>query len=71
MKDMNNIAARLAARDLAACLALSNERKREDAARRARAQANPELCAWLLADARRRGLAGIDWPAYFRDAHMC
>ena len=58
------------ARDLAACLALSDARRAEDAARRAAAQANPELCAELLAAATRRGAAVIDWAEYFRNARM-
>lgn len=58
------------AADFAACLALSDARKAEDAKRRAAAQANPELCAALLADAQRRGEPGINWPEYFRNARM-
>lgn len=62
--------ARLFAKDLAKMLKLSDERKAENAAARARAQANPGLCAVLLAAAKQRGQAGIDWPEYFRNSYM-
>ncbi len=65
---MNAIAQRFASRDLAACIALSDARKAENAAARARMLANPELTACLLADAKRRGHAEIDWADYFRNA---
>lgn len=62
--------ARMRARDLAACIALSDARKAELAAARARCQANPELCALLLSEARQRGESGIDWPEYFRNVRL-
>lgn len=49
---------------------VSQARKQENAARRSAAQANTELCAYLLEAAQRRGQAGIDWPEYFRNAYM-
>jgi hypothetical protein len=67
---MNNAATRMFARDVNAMLALSDARKAEDAERRARAQANPELCAALLAQAKQAGRDQIDWPEYFRNARM-
>ena len=67
--DMSS-AARMFARDVAACLALSDARKRENAARRAAAQASAPLVAALQADAERRGRAEIDWQEYFRNADM-
>lgn len=59
--------ARMFARDLAACIALSDERKRENAERRKRCQANAELCAHLVERARRRGESAVNWPEYFRN----
>lgn len=56
------------ARDLAACLALNATRKVENAAARARMQANPELVEELQRQAVRRGQPGIDWAEYFRNA---
>lgn len=58
------------ARDLARYTALNDARRAEDAAARARMQANPELCSALLADARRRGQSEINWPEYFRNARV-
>jgi hypothetical protein len=49
---------------------ISQARKQENAARRAAAQANVELCTYLLEQARQRGQAAIDWPEYFRNAYM-
>lgn len=54
--------------DLRACLALRDARARENAARRQRAQADAELCAMLLAEARRCGRSEVDWSEYFRNA---
>ena len=64
------VRAKLTAADYAACLALSNARKAENAAARSRAKGNAELCAVLFADARRRGLSEIDWSEYFRNAGL-
>lgn len=55
------------AADLAACIALADVRKAENAAARLRMQANAELCAELLAQAKRRGRDQIDWAEYFRN----
>lgn len=65
-----SFAARMFARDLTAMLALSDARKAENAAARARCKANPELCATLLEQAERRGQTEIDWSAYFRNAYL-
>lgn len=54
------------AADLRTCLALRDARAAENAEARRRAKANVELCAHLAADAKRRGLPGIDWAEYFR-----
>ena len=54
------------ARDLAACLALSDARKAENAEARERMRANSELADALLTDAIRRGDVAIDWDSYFR-----
>lgn len=53
-----------------AAIQASDTRKAENAQRRAAAQANAELCAYLTQEAQRRGQAGIDWPEYFRNAYM-
>jgi hypothetical protein len=53
--------------DLRACLALRDQRARENAAARARMMANHELVAALAAAAELRGEQAIDWPAYFRE----
>lgn len=54
--------------DLRACLAVRDARAAENAVARATAKANFELSAALLADAKRRGFAGIDWIGYFQNA---
>ena len=54
-------------RDLRAMIALQQARKAENAKARAACLANVELCQCLLADAKRRGQAAIDWPEYFRN----
>lgn len=54
-------------RDLRVMMALNDQRKRENAERRAACQADAALCAELLAQAQRRGEAAIDWPEYFRN----
>lgn len=59
--------ARQFALDLAACIDLNRVRKAENAAARARCQADTRLCAVLQAEADRRGEAGINWPEYFRN----
>jgi hypothetical protein len=56
--------------DFAACLALRDARAAENKAARDRAKANPDLCAYLQAEASRRGQSGIDWPEYFRNADI-
>lgn len=56
--------------DIAVSVALSQARKQENAARRAAAQANPELVACLLERSKQRGQSEIDWPEYFRNAYM-
>jgi hypothetical protein len=57
------------ARDLRASLALSDARKAENAAARARARGKSELVAELERDSERRGFRGqIDWADYFRNA---
>ena len=53
------------ARDLRACLALSDARKAENAAIRERLQQNPALRALLREEAERRGEPEIDWTGYF------
>ncbi len=55
------------ASDLRAGLALRDARARDNAECRARAAANPGLCAALLADRQRRGFQSIDWVEYFRN----
>lgn len=55
---------------LKAALHASDARKADIQATRERAQANPELCAVLLADAQRRGQKAINWPEYFRNSGM-
>jgi len=62
---MTHFQANQTRRDYQACLAISDARKAENAARRAAARANAELGAALLAHAQRRGEPGIDWPGYF------
>jgi len=59
---------RMAARDLESSLRVSDARKAENAAARARAKGNPELHAALLEQARRRGHSDVDWASYFRNA---
>jgi len=54
-------------RDLTACLALADARKRANAEARAQMQTNTELCEALLEAAQRRGLPMIDWAEYFRN----
>lgn len=56
--------------DYFACLALRDRRASENAAARARMQADPALTAALLANAHHRGLPGIDWPEYFRNVDV-
>ena len=56
--------------DWRACIALQEVERAENATARARAQASPGLCAVLLEEAQRRGQPGIDWPEYFRNAHI-
>ena len=68
MKTTTNFTANMFRHDFQAMLALSYARKRENAVRRAACQANADLCAWMLADARRRGLGAVDWQAYFQNA---
>ena len=74
MSNTNNFAAsftaRMLARDLRASLAVSDARKAENAAIRARMQNDAELRAALLAVARLRGESEIDWPEYFRNARV-
>lgn len=53
--------------DYAALLALSDARRAENAAARARCLRDAELVRVLQADAERRGLAAIDWADYFRN----
>lgn len=66
---MTTFERRTFSRDLAACLALSDQRRAENAAARARVQGNPRIVAELRADAQRRGHGGaIDWADYFRNA---
>jgi hypothetical protein len=65
---MNNAAKNLGFNeDLAACIELSDARRRENAQARVRAMANPELAAELARDSMRRGLPGIDWTGYFQN----
>lgn len=59
------------AADLRACLALRDARARENFEARRRAQANDELRSLLLDEAKRRGLAEIDWIEYFRNTGVC
>ena len=59
--------ARQFAIDLAACIELNRVRKAENAAARARCQADAGLCSVLQAEADQRGEAGINWPEYFRN----
>jgi len=63
---MNKIAARFFARDLAVMIALSDARKAENEAARARCKANAALVAELESHASRRGKA-LDWDDYFRN----
>lgn len=56
--------------DFRECLRISDERKAALKKARAECQADPALCARLLAEARRRGQSEIDWPSYFRNAHL-
>lgn len=58
--------ARMFARDLAVMVRLSDERKRENAAARARCKANVELVELLTSEAARRGRS-LDWNEYFRN----
>lgn len=60
-------AQRMFAADLAACIALNDARKAENAAARSRAQSNPQLVADLTEQAAQRGEAAIDWQDYFRN----
>jgi predicted solute-binding protein len=55
------------ASDLRACLALRDERAKENAAARDRAVANAKLVSILQEDAARRGLDRIQWDEYFRN----
>lgn len=65
---VNAMRQRLARADYAACLAVADARKAENAAARTRMQANPELVDELQSQAARRGETQIDWPEYFRNA---
>ena len=56
--------------DFAACLALRDQRARENAQARERCRSNAELCAVLLTDTQRRGQSVIDWPDYFRNVDV-
>ncbi len=58
------------ARDFAESVRLADIQKAQNAATRKRMQADPGLCAVLLADAKRRGLSEIDWPEYFRNSRV-
>lgn len=53
------------AADLAFCIALADQRKWENAARRAACMADLSLCAILLEDAQREGRPEINWKEYF------
>lgn len=64
---MNLVATRLFQADYAACLALSDALKAENAAVRARCMADTALASHLLQDAKRRGKSTIDWDQYFRN----
>ena len=63
----NQFAAKMFAQDLKASIQIRDKRAADNAAARARCQNDPQLCAILLADAKRRGQSGIDWPEYFRN----
>lgn len=66
---MTTFERRTFSRDLAACLALSDQRRAENAAALSRVQGNAELVSHLAAGAQRRGQGGaIDWADYFRNA---
>ncbi len=56
--------------DYAYCLALSDARKRENEAARAACKKNLPLCAYLTAEAVRRGQREIDWAEYFRNVGL-
>lgn len=56
MSARGRIAASLFAADLRVGIALADQRKAENAARRARCRANAELVAYIENEARRRGL---------------
>lgn len=56
--------------DLTAMLRLSDARRAELAAARARCVADAGLVAVLTEQAARRGEPGIDWPDYFRNARL-
>ncbi len=70
----NNCASRFAAKQFAAdfayMLAMADKRKAENAAARARMQADAELCTVLLTEAQRRGQVAIDWAEYFRNCDV-
>lgn len=48
-------------------IAMSDARKAQNAEWRNRCLANEQLKIALLADAKRMGLAEINWPEYFRN----
>ncbi len=52
--------------------AVAHEQARRESIRRQReaCQADPALCASLLAAANRRGQSEIDWPEYFRNSYL-
>ena len=58
------------ARDLRVSLAISDARKAENAAIRARMQNDAELRSALLEAAHRRGESEINWPEYFRNVRV-
>lgn len=67
---MRNILRTAFEADLRYMLALADARKAELKIARERCQADQGLCALLLADAKRRGFAEIDWPEYFRNSYL-
>jgi predicted solute-binding protein len=58
------------AADLAACIALEDASKAENAAARSRSQGSKGLVAILAERAAQRGEPGIDWQEYFRNVRI-
>lgn len=67
-----SFASRQFARDLQACLEISDAQKLENLERRRLLKENQELCLYLQAQAKRRGQThiDIDWDEYFRNVGL-